>query len=83
MNIVQPRIVGRNQFPVIQMLNIGRQQMKQKILHFVVRENNAALLVTKLFSEINIKITDVEGNEIRARNDYPTIIHLNFAKWRE
>ena len=83
MDIVQSRVVGRHQFPVIQMLNIGRQHMKQKILHFVVRENNIALLVTKLFSEIKIKITDIEGKEILARNDYPTIIHLNFVKWDE
>ena len=79
MNIVQTRVVGNKHLPVIQTLHITRT--RPSILHFVVRENNAVLLNTKLFYQVNIRITDINGNDVKADNDYPTIIHLGFIRW--
>ena len=81
LNIAQTRVVGKRHLPILQSLHITKSQIRPSILHFVMRENNVALLDTKLFSQVNVKITDIEGNEILAKNDYQTILHLNLVKW--
>ena len=81
MNIVQTRVVGDKHLPVIQSLPISRNTTRPSILHFVVRENTAVLLDTKLFYQVNVKITDIDGNVIKAAGDYPTIVHLSFTRW--
>ena len=79
MDLLQYQLVGQRHLPILQLLNITRQQTKQSILHFNIRENNISLLKTKLFSKIGIKITDSEGNQIKAAPDRKTIIHLDFV----
>lgn len=82
LDLVQTRVVGQRHLPILQSLYVSKSLTRPNILHFAVRENNVALLETKLFSQINVKITDIDGNVIRASNDYPTILHLNFMKLR-
>ena len=81
MDLLHSRIVGRKHFPILQLLNLNRQQAKSKILHFIIRENNSAKLKTKLFSKMNIKITNFNGEVIKANNDFPSILHLNFTNF--
>ena len=78
MNILQNTLVGHLQFPILQMLSLKQKWSQQSILHYVVMENQENLLKTKLFSEINVKITDVHGSLVHANNDFATIIHLVF-----
>lgn len=78
MSNLHSQLVGSHHFPILQMLCLKQNKNVQNILHFVVRENHENLLKTKLFSEISISITDVQGVQIKADNDFSTIIHLLF-----
>ena len=81
MDLLSSRIVGRNYFPILQLLNINKDKVKQKIIHFIIRENNSAHLKTKCFSKINVKISDSTGKVVKGENDFPTILHLNFINF--
>ena len=79
-SILQSELVGHQHFPVLQMLSLKQNKSQANILHFVMRENHECLLKTKLFSEINIKVTNVYGVAVKAENDFATVIHLVFHR---
>ena len=81
LNILETQVVGHSHFPVLQLLYIKPEQYGQELLNFELRENNIAVLKSKVFTEFQVKITDINGKRILAEDNFPTIIHLNFTKW--
>lgn len=81
LNIIESSLVGKIHMPVIQTLHLTRYNILPSILHFVVKENNPVLISTKVFSQLNVKITNISGELIKSKNDYPTIIYFSFIRW--
>ena len=79
LDVLETQAVGCHHFPLLQLLNIPSSS-SQTVHNYQLRENNVAFLMIKMFTRMNIKITNVHGEEIKADNDLPTIVHLDFTQ---